>query len=124
MHGTQYCVETVKRIPAIFYRSMNGTEPVREWLRDFGLEDRKAIGRAIGIVEFGWPVGMPTCRSITGRKGLWEIRCSISDRRTARVLFCIHEEQMLLLNGFIKKSRKSPDREIDLAMRRMKEIAR
>jgi phage-related protein len=113
---------TAKRIPATFYRRINRTEPVRDWLKDFAIEDRIPIGRAIGIVEFGWPVGMPVCWPIAGRRGLWEVRCAVSDKRIARILFCIHEGRMLLLNGFIKKSQKTPDREIDLAVRRMKEI--
>jgi len=42
----------LKRLPARFYRSDNGREPVREWLKGLDLEDRKTIGEDIKDVEF------------------------------------------------------------------------
>ena len=63
---------------------------------------------------------MPLCRPIAGHKGLWEIRSSLPGGRIARVLFCVHEGQMALLHGFEKKSRKTPDRELDVAVKRMR----
>ena len=54
-----------KRIPAIFYRTESGGEPVREWLKGLPLpEDRKRIGEDIKTVEFGWPIGMPVCKAL------------------------------------------------------------
>jgi phage-related protein len=67
-------------------------------------------------------MGMPVCRSITGRKGLWEIRSDLSNKRIARVLLCIHNGQLLLLHAFVKKTQKTPDDDLDLAMKRKKEI--
>jgi phage-related protein len=108
------------RLPARFFETEAGAVPVRDWLLGLSAEDRKVIGRDIQTVEFGWPVGMPTCRPITGRKGLWEVRSNLSGGRIARVLFCIHDGHMALLHGFEKKTQKTPDRELDLAVRRMK----
>lgn len=84
------------------------------------VEDRKIIGADIKKVEFGWPIGMPLCRPISGRKGLWEVRSSLPGGRIARVLFCIHDGHMTLLHGFEKKTQKAPDRELDIAVKRMK----
>ena len=62
-----------KRIAVIFFRTEGGGEPVREWLKGLPYsEDRKRIGGDIKTVEFGWPVGMPVCRSL--RKGIYEVR--------------------------------------------------
>ena len=94
--------------------------PVREWLLRLSPEDRKAIGDDIRTAEFGWPIGMPLCRSIKGHKGLWEIRSSLSGGRIARVFFCAHDNSMVLLHGFIKKTQKTPDRELDVAEKRMR----
>ncbi len=44
-----------KRLPARFYRSESGREPVREWLKSLHLADRKVIGGDIKDVEFSWP---------------------------------------------------------------------
>jgi phage-related protein len=50
------------------------------------------------------------------------VRSNISDGRIARVIFTIMSEYMILLNGFIKKTQKTPKSEIDLALNRKKEI--
>lgn len=109
----------LKKLPAAFYQTAAGNEPVREWLLDLAEDDRRTIGRDIATAEFGWPVGMPLCK-VMGH-GLFEIRSNLSNGRIARVLFAVVEEQMLLLHGFIKKSRKTPKPDLDLAMKRLKE---
>lgn len=71
-------------------------------------------------VEYGWPLGMPVCRSLSG--GLWEVRSSLATGRIARVLFFLHHGQMILLHGFIKKTQKTPAQEIKLAQNRKREV--
>jgi len=109
-----------KKLPARFFRSASGSEPVRDWLLSLTDEDRKAIGDDIRTAEFGWPVGMPLCRKIAGRKGLWEIRTNLTHGRISRVFVCAHGGAMVLLHGFIKKTQKTPPKELDTAERRMK----
>jgi len=53
---------------------------------------------------------------------LYEVRSSISDKRIGRVIFTIIDYYMVLLNGFVKKTQQTPKEEIDLALKRMKEI--
>jgi phage-related protein len=114
--------EQHKRLPVSFYRSSSGAEPVRDWLRGLSASDRKIIGDDLRTLEFGWPIGMPLCRSIMSRKGLWEVRCSLKGNRIARLLFCITEGRLVMLHGFVKKSRKTPAADLDLATRRQKEV--
>jgi hypothetical protein len=60
-----YPLKTVlKRLPARFYRSNAGREPVREWLKSLDAADRRVIGEDIKDVEFSWPIGMPLVRSL------------------------------------------------------------
>lgn len=108
----------LKRLPARFYKSDSGREPLREWLKQLPVEDRRIIGEDIKDVEFAWPLGLPLVRPL-GRE-LWEVRSSLTNGRIARVLFCVAEGQMVLLHAFIKKTQKTPSREIDLALKRMK----
>lgn len=111
------CVKTsLKRLPARFYRSDNGREPVREWLKGLVAEDRRIVGEDIKDVEFSWPIGMPLVRPL-GRD-LWEVRSSLPHGRIARVLFCVEQDCMVLLHGFMKKTQRTPKQEIDLALRR------
>ena len=91
---------------------------MREWLKNLNADERKIIGEDIKEIEFSWPIGMPLVRSV-GRE-LWEVRSTLPQGRIARVLFCVTGEQMVLLHGFIKKSQKTPNREIALALQRMK----
>lgn len=109
-----------KRFPARFFQSDTGRMPVRDWLLDLTSDDRKAVGDDIRAAEFGWPIGMPLCRPISGRKGLWEIRSDLSDGRIARVFFCAFEGEMILLHGMIKKTQKTPEKDLDVAEKRMK----
>lgn len=95
-------------------------EPVRDWLRSLSDEDRRVIGEDIATVEFGWPVGMPTCRALGD--GLWEVRSTLPSKREGRVIFVVKDAQMILLHAFIKKSQKTPKADIDLALKRKKEI--
>jgi phage-related protein len=46
----------------------------------------------------------------------------LSGGRIARVIFCITAGEMVLLHAFEKKSQKTPQREIELALRRKQEI--
>jgi phage-related protein len=111
-----------KKLPAAFYRTAAGTEPVRVWLKSLPTDDKRIVGTDIATVEFGWPVGMPVCRPMAARRGLWEVRSSLTGNRIARVLFCIYKGQMILLHGFIKKTQKTADADLDLAMKRKKEV--
>ena len=110
----------MKRLPAFFYSLPSGREPVREWLKELPLEDRKIVGEDIKDVEFAWPIGLPLCRPL--RQGLWEVRSNLAQGRIARVLFCELEGQMILLHAFIKKSQKTPTSDLQLAMKRMKDL--
>lgn len=107
---------TDKKVPAEFYRNENGTEPVRDWLKSLSKEERFLIGADIKTVEFGWPIGMPTCRPMGD--GLFEVRTNLPQNKIARVLFCFYEGKMILLHGFIKKSQKTPKHQLDLAWER------
>ena len=46
----------------------------------------------------------------------------LTQNRIARVLFCIHQGQMVLLHGFIKKTQQTPENDLNLAVRRQKEV--
>jgi phage-related protein len=105
-----------------FYRSAIGREPAVEWLRDLEKEDRRAIGLDLMRVQFGWPIGMPLVRNL--KDGLWEVRSSLPSHKIARLILCFHEQTLVVLHGFIKKTQKTSTEDLELARRRMKEIKR
>ena len=110
----------LKKLPAAFYSTPGGNEPVRERLLDLDTESRRIVGKDIATVESGWPVGMPLTKSLGG--GLLEVRSKITDGRIARVIFVDHDGWMVLLHGFVKKSQKTPKPDLALARKRAKEI--
>jgi phage-related protein len=102
---------------AVFYRTAAGREPVRDWLRSLSPDDRKILGGDVDLVQWGWPLGRPLVDHL--RDGIWEVRSSL-DNRNARILFGLAGEEMVLLHGFIKKTRATPLEELDVAERRWK----
>lgn len=86
----------MKRLPARFYATASGREPVRDWLKSLDAADRKIVGEDVKDVEFAWPIGMPLCRNLGD--GIWEVRSDLTGGRIGRVLFCVHDGFMVLLH--------------------------
>lgn len=89
------------RIPVVFYRADSGAEPVRDWLKALPAVERHLIGQ-----------------------DLWEVRSTLPGNRIARVLFCVYEEKLVILQGLIKKTANTPPGDLELARKRMKEVKR
>lgn len=108
----------MKRVTVLFFRTLGGNEPVREFLRALSGLDRSIVGRAISEVEFGWPIGMPLTRALGS--GLHEVRVKISGGRQCRIFFFISPlERMILLHAAIKKTQKTPKVDFEVAKSRM-----
>ena len=112
--------QKVQRLAVVFFATSTGREPVREWLKSLDRDDRREVGADILAVQKGWPLGLPLCRSLG--QGRWEVRSTLPSRRIARVIFAFDGNTIVLLNGFIKKTQKTPLDEIDIALRRLKEM--
>ena len=106
------------KLRVVFFRATSGTEPVRRWLKSLPVPQKKAIGEDIKTVQFGWPLGMPLVEKI--EPYLWEVRTKFSSG-IARVLFTVDGRLMILLHGFIKKTRKTPRKELNTARSRLKQ---
>lgn len=111
-----------QQVPVVFYRTPAGAEVVREWLKELPEDDRNVIGLDLMRVQFRWPIGMPLCRPL--KHGLWEVRSSLTSNRIARVLFCFTDGRLIALHGFIKKTQKTPDAELELARKRKREFTK
>jgi phage-related protein len=72
------------------------------------------------MLTFGPDLGMPHTRAMG--KGLFELRLK-SKEGIGRVFFCIRPtRRILMLHAFVKKSAKTPARELKLARERMREV--
>ncbi len=103
-------------LAVVFYRTDNGVEPVRDWLKSLPMVERRTIGEDIKAVQFRWPLGMPLVRKLSGK--VWEVRIQLPTR-IARVLFTVRGGKLVLLHGFIKKTQATPQTELRLAESRI-----
>ncbi len=103
---------------ATFFRTEAGAEPVREWLLSLPKNERRAIGKDIAYVQYKWPIGKPRVDHLRG--GIWEVRTRL-ESRIARVLFAVAKQEIVLLHGFVKKTRRTPNEDIKLAEKRWKD---
>jgi phage-related protein len=106
-------------IPVVFFRLDSGREPVRDWLKGLDHESRKIIGEDIKTLQFGWPVGMPLARKLADN--LWELRSRLGSG-IARSFFTVYAQRIVLLHGFVKKTQKTPTKELAIAKRRLTKL--
>lgn len=73
------------------------------------------------IEDFGpIEIGMPHIKPMG--QGLFEIRAK-GEEGIGRAFFCIEKRQVIIIvGGFVKKTQKTPAREIEIARQRMKEV--
>ncbi len=99
----------------VFYRTNSGNEPALDWFRGLEPEERRIVGFDLRVLQLGFPMGMPLCKSLGD--GLWELRSTLP-RRIARVILLIDGHRFVSLHGFIKKTQKTPKEELNLARTR------
>ena len=106
-----------------FFRTERGVEPVRQWLKERSREVRRLIGEGLFELQITGHLGMPLCEKLTDE--LWAFRVR-NDNVRYRIIFTYQEGKesngIILLNGFIKKTRTIPKKEMDLAQRRVSMI--
>jgi len=100
-----------------FYQKSNGKIPVQEFLDELGKKNKKlraSIFQDLILLEsFGRSLAMPTVRYMSD--GLYELR-SNSGSDIARIFYFFYSgERIILTNGFIKKTQKTPVKELEKA---------
>ena len=114
-------MNTKSELRVVFFRTDRGNDPVRDWLEGLGERDEMIIDTDITVVAENWPsvLGTTLVKKLRGEEGLWEIRSRISDgKRIARVLFIVEAGEIILLHGFVKKSQRTPRKDLRIARRR------
>lgn len=101
----------------VFFRTEAGNEPVREGLKSLPKGACKTIGADIMTVQYAWPIGKPLVDNLGDC--VWEVRSRL-ENRLARTLFIEVDQEIVLLHGFIKKTQKTPQEDLDLAKKRKK----
>jgi len=100
----------------VFFATASGNEPVLEWLRRLSRDEKLVIGADLRTVQLGFPLGMPLCRPLGG--GLFEVRTTLPSKKEARLMFFQNGRDLVIVNGFVKKTQKTPGDEIAKARSR------
>jgi phage-related protein len=111
--------EEGKGFDVVFFETANEKQPVREFIKKLSKEDQKEVGADIRVVQDSFPVGLPLVRKL--KPELWEIRSFIKDG-ISRVFFTFFSKKIILLHAIVKKTQKTPQKEIDVAIKRLKEF--
>ena len=103
-----------------FYSSLNGELPVKNFIDNL---DEIAQGKVINTIRllkmYGVQMGAPHARKIIGMD-IWELR--ILGKDSIRIFYiAIQNKTFLLLHAFIKKSQKTPVKELKIAKERLRE---
>ena len=101
----------------VFYVDHRGKCPPREFIEELPVMDQAKIRNVLRLLqEFGNNLSMPHAKQIKGK--LWELRPG----GVRLFYFAYIGQQFVILYGYRKQSQKAPDREIEIAMRRMQEL--
>jgi phage-related protein len=111
--------EERKYFDVVFFETENGKQPVRDFIKKLSKEDQKEVGADIRVVQDNFPIGLPLVKKL--KPELWEIRSFIKDGIN-RVFFTFIKNEIILLHAFVKKTQKTPLKEIDVALERLKEF--
>lgn len=116
--------ETSRRWQVVYYHDQRGRRPVREFLDGLRVPDRAAVLRGFALLEeFGLGVEWPHVRPVSGYRKLWELRVRAQVGAIRLFYFAHTGRRFVILHGFVKKSGKTPRRELEIAAQRMQDVS-
>ena len=102
------------------YETEDGKEPVAEFLDSL---DSKMNAKLIGLMELleekGTELREPYSAPLGD--GIFELRCKLGSNITRALYFFFVGKRIVVTNGFVKKTQKTPPTEIKLAKDRRKD---
>jgi len=109
------------------YEKTDGKTPVLEFILGLNPKQQAKIYREIDLLEkFGNELHYPHVDTVKGKMyvGLWELRVELSSNIFRIFYFLPKNNKVVLLHGIVKKKQKTPKKELDTALERMKEYIR
>lgn len=110
-----------------FYVKENGNVPVQDFLYSLEPKLRAKAFKDIELLrEFGNDLREPYVKAIKGKnnKDLYELRIKFSNDIARIFYFTYYNNKYILLHGFIKKTMKTPEREMERARKYMEDYKR
>jgi phage-related protein len=106
-----------EKCKVIYYASLQGNNPVKEFIESVTRQQKAKIFKVFYLLqEYGLSAIVPHIKKITGTP-FWEIR--ILGQDNIRIVYIVAQKDAILaLHGFIKKTQKTPEKEINIALKR------
>ncbi|MBN1870760.1 MAG: type II toxin-antitoxin system RelE/ParE family toxin [Candidatus Omnitrophica bacterium] len=102
-----------------FFTTSSGRSPVEEFLDSLDLRTRQKFLYTRSLLEeFGVKLSMPFCKYL--QSDIYELRFTGREGALRVLYFFIKDDSIVFTNGFLKKTRKAPRKEIELAINRRK----
>lgn len=106
--------ELVKLFEVEYYEKSDGTYPAEEFILSQDIKMQTKIFRLLELLELkGNELREPYSKSLSD--GIFEIRAIQGNNITRVLYFFVVGKKIILTNGFVKKTQKTPDSEITLA---------
>ena len=104
----------------IYYVTKSGENPVKDFIESLQKRDKVKIFRIFQYIQiYGLSAILPHVKKLSGTQ-FWEIR--ILGESNIRIIYVsITSDSVLVLHGFLKKSQKTPGRELKTAEIRLKD---
>jgi len=109
------------------YQKENGEIPLVDFFNSLPAKHKAKIYWEIELLkEFGTELKEPYSKAIKGEdyKGLWELRIKFASDISRIFYFLPLEHTFILLHGFIKKTEKTPKKELEIAKKNMEDYLR
>ena len=101
-----------------FYKNDKGKNVVLEFIKKLPKKHKAKALREIDLLEeLGTKIKEPHVKKIEDK--LWELRIQASPDISRIFYFIAEQKTIVLLHGFIKKTEKTPEREKNIARKRM-----
>jgi phage-related protein len=106
--------DEMTKFEVIAYEKENGEVPVEDFLSSVNPKMRAKLYGLLGILqEKGNTLREPYSKHV--EEGIFELRCKFGSDITRIMYFFFYEGKIVLTNGFVKKTQKTPAEEIQLA---------
>lgn len=104
----------MQEFEVLFYDKPDGSEPVKEFLLSVDNKMRARLLRTIELLAHnGTALRLPYSEHLTD--GIFEIRAKSGSNISRVLYFFVIGKRIVLTNGFIKKTQKTPKNEIEIA---------
>lgn len=106
----------MQEFDVIFYDKEDGTEPAKEFILSLDKKMRAKMLRTVELLLHNGPELREPCSKPLG-DGIFELRAKVGSDISRVLYFFVVGRRVILTNGFIKKTQKTPASEIERAKR-------